>query len=406
MLLHQLVERLCVRAHSVHLRRADRVARHRDTHHHAARLSARKDAAQLFGGGGRLLRLPADAVLVGEERLADGVRVRDIARVNERDRLDAPAEKAAGHGTAQRACADEQAPLRRDLLRLERRHEPPPHEPDVEVDRRRGGRCRVHLRRQVHQPRAGPARRVLLPPDRGGRRRRPAAAAATRRDLGRSGRADEPRGAPLGDRCCLEIEAASEQLPHVAHVQRAYRNDVCDASAACLTAAPVARNERQRAAPRGCTQPPPRDPPPPRRARCAAAPSPRPQSAPETGRPGRAFARVRESGPQRSRRVGPRAQSAATPGQATRRPRLSSHRGGAAARAPAAPTPPAEEGPEPRRPSRVQMRRAQAHPTPRPLGRAAALPWRARRPPRPVQRSTCPSAQTGRRRDRARPSER
>mmetsp|Transcript_34365 Transcript_34365/g.110615 ORF Transcript_34365/g.110615 Transcript_34365/m.110615 type:complete len:280 (+) Transcript_34365:1059-1898(+) len=221
MLLHQLVERLCVRAHSVHLRRADRVARHRDTHHHAARLSARKDAAQLFGGGGRLLRLPADAVLVGEERLADGVRVRDIARVNERDRLDAPAEKAAGHGTAQRACADEQAPLRRDLLRLERRHEPPPHEPDVEVDRRRGGRCRVHLRRQVHQPRAGPARRVLLPPDRGGRRRRPAAAAATRRDLGRSGRADEPRGAPLGDRCCLEIEAASEQLPHVAHVQRA-----------------------------------------------------------------------------------------------------------------------------------------------------------------------------------------
>ena len=51
----------------------------------------------------------------------------------------------------------------------------------------------------------------------------------------------------------LEIEAASEQLPHVAHVQRAYRDDVCDASAACLTAAPVARNERQRAAPRGCT---------------------------------------------------------------------------------------------------------------------------------------------------------
>ena len=60
-------ERLCVRAHSVHLRRADRVARHRDTHHHAARLSARKDAAQLFRGGGRLLGLPADAVLVGEE---------------------------------------------------------------------------------------------------------------------------------------------------------------------------------------------------------------------------------------------------------------------------------------------------------------------------------------------------
>lgn len=81
---------------------------------------------------------------------------------------DAPSDEAAGDGAAERACPHQQALCGRHSLGLQRRHQAPAHQPQIEVHRALGESHRIHLRGEVHQARPQLAVAILLPADDGG----------------------------------------------------------------------------------------------------------------------------------------------------------------------------------------------------------------------------------------------
>mmetsp|Transcript_8260 Transcript_8260/g.34691 ORF Transcript_8260/g.34691 Transcript_8260/m.34691 type:complete len:451 (-) Transcript_8260:549-1901(-) len=161
--LHQPLQPLHVRPHLLHFAVRHRVTRHWNRQHHALRVDAGVDGLERGGGGDALDLAAVLAVFEVEEGLAHGVGVGDAAVVHEGDVAHAPADERARDVAAECARAHQQAARLRNALQLQRRHQPPLHELEVEGGLGLGHGAGVHGGVEVHEAGAEASASVTLP---------------------------------------------------------------------------------------------------------------------------------------------------------------------------------------------------------------------------------------------------